>query len=43
MKYHIEFLSSAEREFLRLPRVDRQRIGIRIDALSTDPRPQPAA
>lgn len=39
MSYRVEFVSSAEREFLRLPRTHRQRIGTRIDALATDPRP----
>jgi mRNA interferase RelE/StbE len=37
--YRITFLSSAQREFLRLAKADRQRIGARIDALGNDPRP----
>jgi len=43
MKFRIEFLASAEKEFLRLPKPDRQRVGQRIDALSIDPRPPGSA
>jgi mRNA interferase RelE/StbE len=39
VKYRVEFLASAEKEFLRLPKGDRQRIGARIDALADNPRP----
>jgi mRNA interferase RelE/StbE len=39
MSYRIEFLASAEREFLKLPKADRQRTGQRIGALAENPRP----
>lgn len=39
MNYRIEFLSSADREFLALPKPVRLRIGSRIDALAGNPRP----
>jgi mRNA interferase RelE/StbE len=39
VKYRVEFLASAEREFLKLPEKDRQRLGSRIDALAGNPRP----
>jgi mRNA interferase RelE/StbE len=39
VKYRVEFLSSAEKEFLRLPMIERSRIGTRIDALAETPRP----
>ena len=39
MTYRVEFTSSAQREFLRLPKADRQRVGQRIDALADNPRP----
>jgi mRNA interferase RelE/StbE len=40
LKYHIEFLSSAEREFLRLPKPERERVGASIQSLADNPRPQ---
>ena len=39
MSYGLEFLSSAEREFLRLPKADRARVGGKINALAENPRP----
>ena len=39
MSYRIEFLGSAQREFLGLPSAERARIGNRIDALADNPRP----
>ena len=39
LNYRVEFLSSAEREFLRLPKPDRERVGARIQALTDNPRP----
>ncbi len=39
MSYRVEFTSSAEREFLRLPKADRERVGQRIDLLANNPRP----
>ncbi len=39
MSYRIEFTSSAQREYLRLPKPERQRVGQRIDSLAENPRP----
>jgi mRNA interferase RelE/StbE len=39
VSYRIEFLSSAQREFLGLSKSDRRRMGARIDALAENPRP----
>jgi mRNA interferase RelE/StbE len=39
VSYRVEFLSSAQREFLAMPKVERQRIGERIEALADNPRP----
>lgn len=39
MNYRIDFTSSAEKEFLKLPKDNRQRIGQHIEALADDPRP----
>jgi mRNA interferase RelE/StbE len=39
VRYRIEFVSSAQRDLLRLPKADRQRIAPRIDVLADDPRP----
>lgn len=39
MSYQIVFTSSAEREFLGLPKIERQRIGSRIETLAQTPRP----
>lgn len=39
MSYRVEFTSSARREYLRLPKPDKQRIGRHIDALADNPRP----
>jgi mRNA interferase RelE/StbE len=39
MSYRVEFVSSARREFLALPRALRIRIGARIDRLADNPRP----
>jgi mRNA interferase RelE/StbE len=39
MSYWVEFLSSAEREFLRLPLHQRERIGKKIEELAENPRP----
>ena len=39
MSYRVEFTSSAEREFLKLPKGDSRRIGQHIDALADNPRP----
>ncbi len=39
MSYRIEFTSSAQREYLRLPKSDRQRIGQRVESLADNPRP----
>ena len=39
MRYSIEFKPSAARQLSRLPRPEQVRIGHRIEALSTEPRP----
>ena len=39
MSYRIEFTSSAEREYLRLPKGNRQRVGQRVESLADDPHP----
>ena len=39
MNYRVEFLRSAQREFLALPQAERVRIGARIEALADNPRP----
>jgi mRNA interferase RelE/StbE len=39
LKYSIVFLSSAEREFLRLSKPDRERVGAKIGLLVDNPRP----
>ena len=39
MSYRIEWVVSAEREFLRLPKAERRRIGERVEALAEKPRP----
>lgn len=39
MNYRVEFTSSAQREYLRLPKADRQRISQRIESLADNPRP----
>ena len=39
MSYRVEFLSSAQKEFLRLPKAERQRVGQRIESLADNPRP----
>src|SRR5438874_2608068 len=38
--YRVLFLSSAEREFVRLPKSEREKISIKIAALSENPRRQ---
>ena len=39
MSYQVQFFPPARREFLKLPFSNRQRIGLRIDALADNPRP----
>ena len=39
MAWRILFTRRAEREFVAVPERDRARLGRRIDALATDPRP----
>jgi len=39
MSCRVEFTSSAQREYLRLPKADRQRIGQRIEMLAENPHP----
>lgn len=39
MSYRIEWVVSAEREFLRLPKPERRRIAVRVEALADKPRP----
>jgi mRNA interferase RelE/StbE len=39
MSDRVEFTSSAQREYLRLPKPDRQRVGQRIELLANNPRP----
>lgn len=39
MPYRVEFLRTASREFLRLPKFAQERIEPRITALADDPRP----
>ena len=39
MRYLVEFKPSAARQLSKLPRHEQVRIGHRIEALSTDPRP----
>ena len=39
MRYRVEFLRSAQRQFDRLPRLVQDRLDRRISALADDPRP----
>lgn len=43
MSYQVQFFPPARREFLKLPFSNRQRIGVRIDALADTPRPPDCA
>ena len=36
MSYRVEFTSSAQRDYLRLPKPDRQRVGQRVELLANN-------
>lgn len=38
-RYRIEFLKTAQKELLKLPKAVQRRIGAKIEALSADPYP----
>lgn len=39
MTYRIEFVASAQREFVKLPATERRRIAAKVDRLMAEPRP----
>ncbi len=42
-RYAIDFTPSAVKELARLPRKEREAVGLKIDSLAVNPRPQWAA